>query len=681
MSDALKDMIRHAEIEQKKMEMHIRFTKNMEVFSQYAPKLAKMVDQTELKEITIGVDPLENFNIFDKGENQFFYGIEPQKFAENQVDSFCNSATPLRFEHDISDDPGTNSIHIKHLNKLIKKLKEINLSEKKVDDIYSLILCGVGFGLHINEVVKRKSIVNLFIYEPSIEVFKTSFFYADWEKIFLAFQEDKRQITFSIGDSYSEALEKFEKNIRDNGLFNYMANYVIQHTRRKSETDFINFFKTEAFNFVAAQGYFDDEQISLAHGIHNLKSEHAVFTTTQPHFRKTPILIIGNGPSLDEHIDFLTREQDKSILISCGSAITSLCKLGIKPDFHVEQERGAPMKDFIEIGTTPAFRKGITLLCLHTVHPSMMTLFDETCYAVKPNDVCSEFIKDYYRPHRASELGFCNPTVTNCGLSFALAMGFMNVYLIGIDLGKPIDGNHHSTHSTHYDIEEIKDDNTNNNFSYEKEAYIEVPGNFEKTVLSQRVLNLSRKNIERFLTQVYRAFPEFNCYNSNNGAKISGAQTIHQKDIASFETLDKKRLTKELKNDHFLVKKNLSKEKWLENSSLDVFFKLEKDLYISENRHQSIYEELYRVFNVVKQCNDEVAYYLLKGTLQSYLSCISQFCLSRENTKEQTHIITDSIQGFNQMIKEIYQTMHTSPFELDSSAIKILDTLKSINSD
>ena len=86
-------------------------------------------------------------------------------------------------------------------------------------------------------------------------------------------------------------------------------------------------------------GFFDDEQQGFAHTIHNINAGYAFFSHGADIENLPPVLLIGNGPSLDSHVNFIRQHQADSIIISCGTALSSLAKVGIKPDFHVEMER------------------------------------------------------------------------------------------------------------------------------------------------------------------------------------------------------------------------------------------------------------------------------------------------------------------------------------------------------
>ena len=52
-----------------------------------------------------------------------------------------------------------------------------------------------------------------------------------------------------------------------------------------------------------------------------------------------PVAICASGPSLSESIDWLKENQNKVVLIACGSSLPVLIDNGITPDFQLVIER------------------------------------------------------------------------------------------------------------------------------------------------------------------------------------------------------------------------------------------------------------------------------------------------------------------------------------------------------
>ena len=117
--------------------------------------------------------------------------------------------------------------------------------------------------------------------------------------------------------------------------------------------------------------------------------------------------------------------------MSCGSALTALYAVGIKPDLHVEQERIFAIAQMLSLGTDLAFTQDIALLMLNNVPPAVSERFSQAYVGIKPNDLGAAILEKRVPKKDFLELLYCNPTVTNCGLAFALALGFDQLYLVG----------------------------------------------------------------------------------------------------------------------------------------------------------------------------------------------------------------------------------------------------------
>ena len=312
-------------------------------------------------------------------------------------------------------------------------------------------------------------------------------------------------------------------------------------------------------------GFFDDALISIGHFQNNLKNKIKLLKNKKlDELCNIPVVVVANGPSLDEDIDFLRNNKDKSIVISCGTAIGALYKYGIKPDYHCEMERCLITRTVLDIIDDKSYFKGITLLALNTVHPSVFELFENSVQAIKLGEAGSTLHQQNpdAEPGDYAVLSYCNPTVTNCALSFCESMGMNKVFLFGVDMGY-VGDKHHSTKSIYYDQNNEEQDRD----LYKIDNIISVKGNFVEEVKTDSIYNYSRRVIESFLA----AKPHLDVINCSNGAEISGAMPIHSDDISFSEVLNKKSLIESINNNLFVNP---------EDSSLDFF-----DEVILKNKH------------------------------------------------------------------------------------------------
>jgi len=417
--------------------------------------------------------------------------------------------------------------------------------------------------------------------------------------------------------------------------------------------------------------FFDDEQIGFAHTFHNINAGYAFFSHGAATESLPPVLLVGNGPSLDSHVNFIRQHQADSIIISCGTALSSLAKVGIKPDFHVEMERTSITPYYIEAGTSDEYRRGIPLLTLNPAPPNMTALFDEVCLAVKPNDAGSILIDDTFKNHGLSRLESCNPTVTNAGLSFVLSMGFTEVLLIGVDLGQKTAASHHSSLSVYHDLEKRSKGKIRPGGAELEQSL--MPGNFGGEVYANWILRRSRIDMEHLLSLPNPVGREHAVYNLNDGALINGAIPTRYSDLNAFKTLaDKPAIISAIKNRNFksLESATLS-AKVVDDQYLQSFRALRKSLILPKkiNGVDELRDTLNRIYGALNEASSHspLSSRLLQGTIATGLGIIAWnlFYMGDKHFFKK-HYETNR-RFYMQLIKGAFDKMATDPLSPDNS--------------
>ena len=669
MSEALQQLIHQAEEQKLQIEMQLLFDKNLSLFQQRFPGIYKLLKSHRPTNVVLKLDPNRQINLVDVSARAYIYNGIPRDICKQQIAEFTKDARVRRFRVVKSPEQNERHLHIQGLNALIDQYTQKEAPRQKTTPklISNLVISGIGLGYHLQDVIAEHDIQNIFLYENCVDSFFGSMHTIDWTAIVNRFTEDNKSIAFCIGITPEQALAQIETAIHQIGLHSHIFTFVIKHTQRQCETDFIDTYMKEIRSFVGGLGYFDDERIGLAHAYHNLKSNHPVFVSRKTHKRKTRVLIVGNGPSLDDHKEYLEKNQDNVVIISCGTALTSLIRMGIKPDFHVEMERPSFIEEVLNLGTSKEERKGITLLCLHTVSPKTIACFDDAAYAIKPNDAGTPLVHEYFHPEKISELAFSNPTVTNCALSFAASMGFMDVHLVGVDLGIPDSGKHHSEKSIYYDIARHKS-NLDKKKPVKKQTHYRE-ANFGGEIKTTPVLDNSRSAMERLLEFITRAFPDFRCINSNSGVKIKNTLTVAIEDLEKCAQTNKDGEIANIREDHFLSK---NQEQYNEHSAKKLLkhfynsrFHLKLPLNIKSEKE--LLQQTSRVFKEVSRSKDVLTHYLLRGTLNCYLGTIVEHSLYCENADDFAERVKVGDKAYNQLIDDIYTSMENDPFEIDDT--------------
>lgn len=680
MSEALQQLLRQAELQKLQLETSLMYQKNLALFKERFRSIYQLFEKHQSTDVQLAVDNQGNLNLINQKGKHYVYNSSPAELSKKQVDRFSKHTKVRKFR--IPESPVYNPEHlyIPKLNEMVQDYQKYSAARENAcpQFIVNLMLSGIGLGYQIPMLLERFDIQHLFLYENCKDTFHASLHVIDWQPILDYFRESGRSITFCIGVDPRKALAQVEFSIRKLGLHTHMFTFVFQHSQRKEELDFIKIYESEIRSFIGGVGYFDDEQIGLGHAYHNLRSDHAVFKIPEFKSRFERLAVVANGPSLDNHLEYLKQNSDKILILSCGSALGSLYRAGITPDFHVEMERDYAMTDYIKFDTPAEFRKNITLLCLHSVAPETLNQFGDACYAVKVHDAGARLIHDYYKPQKLVELAFCNPTVSNCALAFAVYMGFSNIHLIGTDFGIPDDSQHHSKNSLHYQMEQALEDGETFDYSYSNSDDLFREANFGGTIKTHQVLDISRVAIERLLDFAVKKTPEFTCHNSNKGAKIRHAMPVDLADIDDFPVLDKPSLIKQIKQTHFHHYTNSAFEKITSDALLKKFYAVQASVKLREDipNDKALVQELDRITKTVSEDYDPITHQLLRGSLSCFFGSIVENSLYATDPDQFQHQLNLGRKHYNRFIDLIYERARAEPFKVDDFPLQLLQKMR-----
>lgn len=517
---------RQKELEIKNSEINATFQTNLEFFRIAAPNIYEEYKNYSPNVLRLMFSNEGYINLVNTSkESEPVYPEDPAEYFRKYLSSYEKHSKVYRIEFDSSSNKIVDKeSHNYHADQIVDFLnKELPPEEKYAldKDISLMIILGVGLGYHVLPLLQKANIKNLVIIEPNKDIFYASLHTLDWTKVNAALSEPGHSLNIQIGQSEEKATNALRQSILDTGPYIAAKTFLVEHIHSEQMASTTKYFLDRLSSTASTLGYFDDERIGLAHTLSNIKRRIPCLRPESPPGKPRidiPVFILGNGPSLDEAIEFLLENKDKAIIISCGTTIGSLEKIGLKPDIHVEQERPRFIYEWLKMSTTEKFRKGITMIGLNTVHPKVFSLFEKTAMAMKPSDVgLSYSLKLSKNEARPYPIPYCNPTVTNAGTSIAIALGFSNIYLFGVDFGFSPKGEHHSKFSSYYDVKKEFNESVN---QVPDRQNIVVPGNFCEEIETTMVLNASRNSMEGLISESSQA----RFFNTSNGARITGAE-------------------------------------------------------------------------------------------------------------------------------------------------------------
>ncbi len=386
-------------------------------------------------------------------------------------------------------------------------------------EISLLIVFGSRLGWHLPRLLAEYKIRHLVVIETDVDAFRLSVFFQDYVLLSKIAQEQGTDLIFIVqSDVEKIARSLTAAMLKSEGLPQFFIHgaslfYAVDDAEMVAKIR-VTIIET-LWELFFGMGYFDDELITIRHTFDNLNQRLPIYT------RKTPVkpdavaFIVGSGPSLDELIPILREYGDRAVIFSCGTAISILHKMGIKPDFHIEKERQSVITDIIEksVGQDMEFLKGVNFIGLSPVFSGVFKMFDRCGMLLKAADTMGSMIEQEAQTGGVFLSG--QPTVANTAIDFALNAGFRHVYLFGVDFGSKQKEKHHSQHTVYLNLLP-EEDHLKKILADQPENDIVVPGNFGGEVHTNKVLSFAR----RMMGFAAGNYPDAKVYNLNDGAQI-----------------------------------------------------------------------------------------------------------------------------------------------------------------
>lgn len=525
----------------------LRFEQNMAAFRQYIPHIADMYEAYQ---------PARPFRFFCNENGQpnlawldddvAVYGKEPYLICETLVTEFMEKGGLSKFSFSQEANP-LGFMHVEYLNKLNAYLDGISAREAMLDrvphEVPSALIFGVGLGYHLGYLYEQCKIGTLFLFEPDLDLFYGSLFCFDWAPLLAYLHQENLGLHILLGQDEETIVKDFASAIHRRGSFLIANAFIMWGYQGDKIKKLIEKVQQEYYLLVMGWGFFDDNLIALSHTINNIERGVPFLQQDRrisPRYQRTPVFIIANGPSLDESIAVIAANRDKAILISCGSAISALHKVGIKPDIHVETERTKIVYDFLVNLDDPDYLRDVLFLSTDVIHPDCATLFNQSALAFKLSEPGVVLYQNYFSQLKpCAALGGVNPLVGNIGISAPIHLGFKHLYLFGLDNGYKHKGHHHSRLSSYYNDEENA--GALGEMMYGDSLW-QREGNFGGMVISNAMFDTSRRVME----QVLANNGDVRCFNCSDGARIAETRALPSSEISFSLSIDKAALLAEI---------------------------------------------------------------------------------------------------------------------------------------
>jgi len=584
-------------------------------------------------------------NLYNIDTNHEVYPEDPCVYAEKQALKFLKLRPHYIVTASIPDegyeDFPTTELFL-HINKKYEEVKPkyINAEEKFVEQLF---MYGAGLCLQLQPILNNLDVKNLTIFEPDLDALYNSLYVINWEQILGYFNRDGYSLMiYDVFDS--------EDNL---GLINSVLNKklvhrctkidIYSHYENKELKRLSNDLKHYFINILATIGFFEDERNGLKHSIKNFISELAFANchlSAAGKYTDIPVLIVGNGPSLDKLENFIRLNEEKFIIISCGTALGSLLRKGIHPDIHIEQERDKVVQEFLLSTTTEDIREKIFFIGLSPCFPDVFSMFERKSMVLKPSDSGLHLLRQL-GVDKGIVLNDCNPLVSNFGLSLAVMLGFKDIYLAGVDCGMIDLDKHHSEDSFYFTNEH----DYNVSELYEDHKMYPVKGNLTEVAFTNVLFNQSKLALERVLAQFKPS-----CYNLSDGVFVQGSVPLKDEDVILQSTeisktlavsaiLEQSFTTEPLSQNEFSKELEIIKREFLAACvKIEQNFQLKKYDYVEISKKFDKIELI--LINI--ESDNQVVYRLLNGSIKGIMINVTA---ARKILKD------DVFEGFYKSIK------------------------------
>lgn len=651
------------------------FKRNLKAFNSFFPDIAEAMKSYTPQNWSLTVNKEGDWNLFNQERNTFWYNCPVSRDVEASLEKF--KAAPVETVPSTNINGGKLSHYTFY--QYSKKITEVMNRFGKTRDVTpkeipSLILLSLGTGEVHEKILKQYSVEYLYIIEPNLDFFFWSLHCIDWSEILSLFAASNRHLNFSLGDDGSHFSDDMQASMQQLNGFFLLNSFLFLERKHKALAPHVVEFRAELMNLITLSEHFHYAHYGLSHTYTNFPSGHTSISVRpldeNVDSGSMPVFVVGNGPSLDKDMAYLKAVQEKVVIVSCGTALRSLWKNGITPDFHAELEQNKCTYKIISQIPDSSYLKSINFLAPIDTHPNTVRLFNHHYGMPISLGGSMQFFNDL-----AGQVGLEPvlpkspiPTVTNFAVSSLLALGLKNLVLIGVDLGFKDMSHHHSKDSLYYKegkAEVIPD--------YEKRmgTKLMVRGNFEHYVYTKPEFKISAKNLGKAILSSNNVHVQ----NCSDGAKIEGAAAAKIGDIRLPEKgLKKEFITRLLDNSfsHDLTKELFSRLDCLQRDE-----KMEKhfrSLICTFEDIDGSFGSIKSVIEIQKSMllrayheGSVVFYGLFVSTLNFAHATLLKVALSQENEKSQVQIVNEVRDLLVEMLNECFEEYQRAPLKLEDT--------------
>lgn len=516
-------------------------------------ELSRMIEDGTYKERYALDFVQENgeFDIYDLINNRYLYNKIPKKINDDLIkrvefdekdsiftlESIFTIRNPIEIDNnqkfDIQDLVQLSNLTQKDIYSYTNILKDfLEHKKKRLKRISKFIFIGTLLGRHIPKIAMKIDADLYLVCERNLEIFRLSLFTVDYTVL-----AKKNGVIFSIMD---EVINE-EQKIFDFLSINPLENYLI-----KFSTTGINIYEyidriLSSFMSIKPTSYDYNRYLYtfINRATKVLDSDYKTLLINKINnkiniFEDIPVLFIAAGPSLDENIEWIKKNQDKFFIVTIGAAYKKLLQNNIKIDmiFTLDEQ-------FEELNKNQFDDYNISLINQDTIIMASVITDNRILEKFKKSNL---FLYEVFIPFHKDNYAVTGFSVGEITLFLLLNMNIKELYLVGVDMALNQDtGNSHSVGETFASSKyDLKKQNKNRDFFGLREGTIKVRGNLKEEVYTTALFHTSIKYIEKFMAVKSE---KVNVYNlSTHGAYFENSipKRVKEIKIRNFKRIDVK---------------------------------------------------------------------------------------------------------------------------------------------
>lgn len=479
-----------------------------------------------------------DFDIYDILNDKYLYNKSPKKFNDNLVrkvdfdekSSILNVAKHFLYEFQEEVDrkdrfnfEDTELVTAMTFNDTWEYSKITNdfLTNRKrrLKNIKKFIFMGTLLGRHIPRIARKIDAKIYLVLERNLEIFRLSLFTVDYT--ILAGNDG---VIFSIMDDTNDLEKKIMRFLNIGNLENYILKFSTTNINVGEYIDTI--LRTLTTLDPTSYDYNRRLYIQLNRATKYINNRYKVLLFNKikeefSFFRNIPILYLAAGPSLDENIDWIKKNQNKFFIVTIGAAYKKLLTNNIRIDIITSLDESHFLSTMqFDDESVSKISKDTIILSGNMTNEGVLKKFNQE----------NLFLFELHKSINKDNKYFSGYSIGEITLDILLHFNAKDIYLIGLDLAlnqetgeSHAKGSDSITSSLNLDEEQSRD-----TFS-QVDSVIKVKGNHSEVVFTTPLFFSSIQSANEILIGKEE---DVNVYNiSLHGAYFENTIPIKQNEI------------------------------------------------------------------------------------------------------------------------------------------------------